>query len=114
LLPPTLRTDLLKADGSVKTQITAPTVEAMIAGDPSEAVRSGDIEKILGQHFRVIEDKPWGGTLTFLIFGDIAGNFDAANPYHRALIDLLIHHENVLIDFGVLPSDFKLILARHR
>ena len=66
------------------------------------------------QFFEIVEDKPWGGTLNLLVFGNIAGNFDPANPYHRSLVELLIHHENVLIDFGILPSDFKLLLARKR
>ncbi len=86
----------------------------MILGDPSESVRSGEIERVLSQYFDVIADKPWGGTLTYLIFENIAGNFDPANPYHRSIIELLIHQENQLIDLEVLPSDFKLLLARPR
>ena len=114
LLPPELRVDLLAGDGRLKTVTVAPTVEQMILGDPSESVRSGDIERVLGEYFDVIADKPWGGTLTYLVFENIAGNFDPANAYHRSIVDLLIHHENQLIDLQVLPSDFKLLLARPR
>jgi SAM-dependent methyltransferase len=114
LLPADLRVDLLAGDGRLKTVSVAPTVEEMILGDPSESVRSGDIERVLRQYFDVIADKPWGGTLTYLIFENIAGNFDPTNPYHRSIVELLIHHENQLIDLEVLPSDFKLLLARPR
>ena len=114
LLPPELRVDLLAGDGRLKTVSVAPTVEEMILGDPSESVRSGDIERVLGEYFDVIADKPWGGTLTYLVFENIAGNFDPANVYHRSIVDLLIHHENQLIDLQVLPSDFKLLVARPR
>jgi len=114
LLPPDLRVDLLKADGTLKTRSVAPTVEDMIIGDPSEAVRSGEIEAVLAAHFDIVDDKPWGGTLNYLVFENIAGNFDAGNPYHQAIAELLIHHENILIDFNVLPSDFKILVAKHR
>jgi hypothetical protein len=114
LLPPDLRVDLLKADGTLKTRSVAPTVQDMIIGDPSEAVRSGEIEAVLAAHFDIVDDKPWGGTLNYLVFENIAGNFDAGNPYHQAIAELLIHHENVLIDFNVLPSDFKILVAKHR
>ena len=114
MLPPELRIDLLAGDGRLKTVSVSPTVEEMILGDPSESVRSGEIERVLQQYFEVVADKPWGGTLTYLVFENIAGNFNPANPYHKSIIELLIHHENQLIDLQVLPSDFKLLLARPR
>ena len=65
-------------------------------------------------HFDVFEAWNWGGTLNHLVFQDIAGNFDAENPYHRGIIELLVYHENVLIRDRILPSDFKVFLARPR
>ena len=115
LLPSDLRTDLLHRDGRLKTEAVAPTLHNMMYGDdPSEAVRSGDIEAVLRQHFEVIEEKNWGGTLNYLVFENIAGNFSSENPYHQSIIELLIHHENTLIDAGVIPSDFKVLLAKPR
>jgi hypothetical protein len=62
--------------------------------------------------FDVFEEWNWGGTLNHLIFQNIAGNFDPDHVYHRNIVELLIHHENVLIREGFLPSDFKVFLAR--
>lgn len=112
LLPDDLRVDLLHADGRLKTEVVSPTVDDMIQGDPSEAVRSGEIEAVLRASFEILESWNWGGTLNYLVFENIAGNFHADNPYHQAVIELLIEHENTLIRAGVLPSDFKVYLAR--
>ena len=100
--------------GGVRTVIERPTIKHMINHDPSEAVRSADIEALVKTHFDVIGEWNWGGTLNHLVFQSIAGNFDARNAYHRSLVELLIHHENVLIREGVLPSDFKVFIARHK
>jgi hypothetical protein len=48
------------------------------------------------------------------VFHNIAANFDPENEYHRSIVELLIHHENVLIREGFLPSDFKVFLARSK
>jgi len=111
LLPEELRRDLQL--GGVRTVIERPTIKHMMKHDPSEAVRSGDIEALVKTRFEVIGEWNWGGTLNHLIFQNIAGNFDPQNAYHRSIVELLIHHENVLIREGVLPSDFKVFLARH-
>jgi len=110
ILPPELRVDLVSNE--IKEVIAAPPVEIMIAIDPSEAVRSADIESVLQQYFNIIEEKPWGGTLTHILFENIAGNFDQSNPLHDALVRLIILHEDTLIANKVLPSDFKFLVAR--
>lgn len=111
-LPPSLRVDLLYGDGRLKTKCVTHTVEEMIIGDPSEAVRSADIERVLKDHFDVVEEKNWGGTLNYLVFENIAGNFDPDNPVHECIVEFLIQHENQLIAQGVIPSDFKFYMAR--
>jgi SAM-dependent methyltransferase len=112
LVPEELRRDL--QNGGVKNEIVAPSVEQMVAHDPSEAVRSGEIEALLKNHFDVVNEWNWGGTLNHLVFQNIAANFDQANPAHRAIVELLIHHENVVIGDRLLPSDFKVFLARRK
>jgi SAM-dependent methyltransferase len=110
LLPEELRHDLQR--GGMKTEVCRPTVQHMVNHDPSEAVRSAEIESLLKAHFDVHHEWNWGGTLNHLVFQDIAANFDQENVCHRSIIELLIHHENVLIREGHLPSDFKVFLAR--
>jgi SAM-dependent methyltransferase len=110
LLPEDLRRDL--QSGGLKTEIERPTVQHMVRHDPSEAVRSGEIEGLVKAYFAVVGEWNWGGTLNHLVFQRIAANFDPAHPYHRSIVELLIHHENVLIREETLPSDFKVFLAR--
>jgi SAM-dependent methyltransferase len=110
LLPEGLRRDL--HGGGLKTEIARPTVRQMVAADPSEAVRSGEIERLVKARFEILGEWNWGGTLNHLVFHNIAANFDPENEYHRSIVELLIHHENVLIREGFLPSDFKVFLAR--
>lgn len=110
LLPAELRGDLLR--GGIKTEIERPTIRYMIGHDPSEAVRSAEIEGLLKARFDVIGEWNWGGTLNHLVFQGIAANFDSANAGHCALIEALIDRENRMIAAGALPSDFKVFLAR--
>jgi SAM-dependent methyltransferase len=100
--------------GTTKHSIERPTVRHMLNHDPSEAVRSAEIERELKARFDVFREWNWGGTLNHLIFQDIAANFDPANTWHQTIVDLLIEHENGLIREGTLPSDFKVFLARRR
>jgi ubiquinone/menaquinone biosynthesis C-methylase UbiE len=110
LLPEDLRRDL--QNGGMKTEIVCPTVRHMVTYDPSEAVRSGEIERLVKTCFDIEGEWNWGGTLNHLVFQNIAANFDQENAYHRSIIELLIHHENVLIRESLLPSDFKVFIAR--
>lgn len=112
MLPEDLRLDLTGDGRRLKTKSVTPTPEELIAGDPSEAVRSADIDRVLKEHFDIIEEKPWGGTLNYLVFENIAGNFNPKNPYHLCIIELLIHHENTLIEHEIIPSDFKVYMAK--
>jgi hypothetical protein len=77
-------------------------------------VRSAEIEGLLKRYFNVVDEWNWGGTLNHLIFQDIAGNFDADNPYHRSIVELLIHAENLFVAERILPSDFRVFVARPR
>ncbi len=109
LLPAPLRYDLTHKN--TKTEIRRPSVEEMMQADPSEAVRSAEIEALLRRYFQILEEKNWGGTLNHLIFEDTAGNYDLEHPWHNAILELLIHHENCLIENGVLPSNYKFFVA---
>jgi SAM-dependent methyltransferase len=109
-IPDQLRADLTR--GGVKRRVIRPTVAHMMAHDPSEAVRSAELEAALRARFDVYEEWSWGGTVNHLVFQDIAGNFDVRNPAHEAIIESLIERENGLIARGELPSDFKVFLAR--
>jgi SAM-dependent methyltransferase len=109
-LPAALRKDL--TTGRTKTAIHRSTIREMIAADPSEAVRSAEIEAAVRARFEVIGEWNWGGTINFLVFQDIAGNFDGLDESHVAHVERLIQFENVVIREGRLPSDFKIYMLR--
>ncbi len=110
LLPKSLRYD--PALKGPRPAVMRPPREAIISLDETEAVRSDEAEGILKQHFDMLEEFNFGGTLINLVFGDLTENYDPDNPWHDAVIRLMIHHENTLIANGLLPSDFKCYVAR--
>jgi SAM-dependent methyltransferase len=79
------------------------------ADDPSEAVRSSDIEDALGIGFKVVARRPYGGTLLSIVLpsANIALLDDASLAY-------FIGCERALLAAG-MPSFYALIVARpHR
>jgi SAM-dependent methyltransferase len=79
--------------------------------DPSEAARSAEILPLLRRFFRIVEFKPYGGTLLHFLLQDIVGNFDESQEEGRAWLDILFYFEGALEDAGVINSDFALIVA---
>lgn len=112
LLPKEKRRD--PATGMCRERIERPTPEQVAAVDPSESVRSADILPILDRHFIRDYYAPFGGTLLQFLLAGIIANFDEANAGDRALIDLLVHHEETLIREGILDSDFVFAVFRPR
>ncbi|MDP2805083.1 MAG: class I SAM-dependent methyltransferase [Gallionellaceae bacterium] len=109
-IPDTL---LKRADGSRHHNINRPTIEAMIAMDPSEAVRSSDIDHLIRQHFSQIREFQIGGALLSLIFDPtVVNNFDCSNPQHNEIIHAAFHYERRLMAENKIGSDFKFIVAQ--
>lgn len=82
--------------------------------DPSEAIRSAEILPILQRFFRIVEFKPYGGSLLQFLLENIVGNFDDRQEKDRAWLDMLFYFERALEDAGVIDSDFALIVAAPR
>lgn len=99
-------------DGARKEYVGRATIQEMIDFDPSEAVRSEDIEHVLKERFEIIEIKNLGGTLSMMALAAIAQNFDPDNPEDCAHLDRLLEREKMLIAEGILTSDFKILIAR--
>ncbi|MGB7624916.1 MAG: class I SAM-dependent methyltransferase [Terriglobia bacterium] len=79
--------------------------------DPSEAARSAEILPLLQRFFRIVEFKPYGGTLLHFLLQDIVGNFDESQENDRAWLDILFYFEGALEDARAIDSDFALIVA---
>lgn len=106
LIPPRLRRPL--------TAPAIPSPAAVVADDPSEAVRSADILAVVGHYFDVVEHHRSGGTVLQFLLQGIAGNFRSEDPEATAILDLLLRIESTLIDVGDLESDFAVVAARRR
>jgi SAM-dependent methyltransferase len=107
--PQELRRDLTGFQ-EYKQHIGRPPVERMIELDPSESIRSAEIERALKKRFTWIERKSYGGTLLNPIFSRIMGNFESRED----LVKLVIEMEDILIEEGVIPSDHVWGVLRHK
>jgi O-antigen biosynthesis protein len=97
-----------------KPIVTRPSVAEMIAIDPSEAVRSSEIVRLLPKYFNVLETKGVGGSLLHLLLEHIAGNFGENDPDAMAQLQSLFNLEDELIAAGTLQQDFAVIIAGRR
>jgi SAM-dependent methyltransferase len=97
--------------GAVKPYEGRPTVEDVVAASPFESIRSAEIVPLFRRHFRVLELRPLGGTLQHLLYNGIVHNFTLdrreARDYMRGIIEV----EDAMIDSGMLPSDFMLLVG---
>jgi len=91
-----------------------PTVEQMIANDPTEAVRAAELMPMIAERFEVLERKELGGTVLMHLLYEIVQDFRWEDPRERSIIDLLCTFEGALVDAGAIPSDFTLAVARKR
>jgi 2-polyprenyl-3-methyl-5-hydroxy-6-metoxy-1,4-benzoquinol methylase len=98
---------------SEKKFVTFPTVRDVIAEDPSEAIRSDEIVKVLQRYFEIVETKGWGGNIVQFLLADIAGNFiDEKNEHGQAYLRMILNIEETFLQSGELESDFAYIVAR--
>jgi len=110
-LPPELRR---LPDGSLAPPVARADLEALVREDPSESVRSDEIVPLARAHFDVVEQRDFGGTILHMFFHEILANFDDARPDHVALIEMVCAAEEVLIEEGILPSDFAVLVCRRK
>ncbi len=97
---------------SRKPEVVRPTIGQMDAVDPSEAIRSADIMKVLPQYFTIVEKKDLGGTILHMLLEGIAGNFNRDNPQDMKLLNLLFDIEDTFMEIGEISSDFAVIIAK--
>lgn len=97
--------------GAVYPHKEVPTVEEMIATDPSESVRSDELLGFTRRHFDVREERAYGGTVLQHLLYDLIHNFDPGHAGDARLLSLLCLLEEALIREGALPSDYALQIA---
>lgn len=107
-LPAALRRNL--RTGSM--EMTYPTVEEVIAADPSEAPRSEEVRRFLDENFGTVETRPMGGTILRWLLNQRAGNYDHRNSLHRQHAEHLQAWEEALIRRGTVASDDLFFVRR--
>ncbi len=103
----------MQGDGSIKKEGWKPGIEEIMADDPSEAVRSQDIMRIVRTQTDVLVCKMTGGTILDPLLHGIAGNFDRDDA-SRTILRTIICLEQILIEEGAIPSDFVFVIAQKR
>ncbi len=91
-----------------------PSLQLMLATDPTEAVRAQDVVPMVEKRFAVLERKPLGGTILMHLLYDIVQNFRWEDPHERGILELLCTFEGALIDAGAVSSDFMILAARKK
>ncbi|HYK04953.1 MAG TPA: class I SAM-dependent methyltransferase [Thermoanaerobaculia bacterium] len=93
---------------------TRPTVEEMIANDPTEAVRAEELMAFTARTFEVLETKELGGAVVQHLLFDIVQNFRFDDPRERSLVELLCTIDAMLTDARRIPCDFLIAAARKK
>lgn len=107
-----LRLAAAKSEKPGKAAINFPSERAVISDDPSEAIRSADIMRVLPNYFEIIEHREWGGNIVQFLLHGIAGNFRDEDECSQDLVRMLLNIEDTLIKCGEFRSDFTYIVAR--
>jgi SAM-dependent methyltransferase len=111
LLPDDLR---MLRWGAVKPYEGRPTVADVVAASPFESIRSAEIVPLFRRFFHILELRPLGGTLQHLLYNGIAHNFTLDRRDATDLVRGIIDIEDAMIDSGMLPSDFMLLIGTRR
>lgn len=100
--------------GAVKPYEGRPTVEEVVAVSPFESIRSAEILPLFEQYFEIVLIKKLGGTIQHLLYNGIVHNFWPLTEEASRSLQGIIKVEDSLIDSGLLPSDFMLLVGRRK
>jgi SAM-dependent methyltransferase len=93
-----------------------PTLDAMLAGDPSEGVRAALILPFLRHRFEIELLRPFGGAVLHMLYRSLDNRkMTDGSPESESIMRLLIEVDRMLYeDAGYLPSDFHVGVCRKR
>ena len=95
-------------------EILRPSIEDMLATDPSESVRSAEILSVVATEFEILECKPYGGTLLHIVLAHLLPHLDLTDENHLAFLRFMMVFEGTLLEHGVIASDHAYVVARPR
>ncbi|HJT19315.1 MAG TPA: class I SAM-dependent methyltransferase [Nitrospira sp.] len=96
-------------------QFERPTIESMMKSDPSEAVRSQDVYRLVVQRFNVVYQRFYNGTVVHQLHPLLRSEFvNRQRKDFDSIIRLILLTEDLLVANDVLPSDFVFLICRQR
>jgi ubiquinone/menaquinone biosynthesis C-methylase UbiE len=110
VLPDRWRMDV--TTGKLKTRYARHPRAHWNTVDPSEAIRSDEITRLLESRFEVLRRRDYGGTILHLALEHIVHNFDPRDERDVAAVRIMALLEDLLIRHGVIESDFTLMALR--
>jgi SAM-dependent methyltransferase len=100
---------------NTQTDLVRPAIENMLRFDPSEAVRSEDILRLLPDYFTIEYLRNFNGTLMHQLHPLLNPELTNANsPDFDDIVRMILGKEDDLIRRGVLPSDFVFAICRNK
>jgi len=94
-------------------KLAASTIEAKIAADPSESVRSALVLPFARNYFDFEFCHPFGGAIMHPLYPLLNNElFSTPTPDAESILRLLLEIEQILLETGVLPTDFVLCVCR--
>jgi SAM-dependent methyltransferase len=100
---------------NTRIELSRPSVEAMMAIDPSEAVRSEDVLGLLPDYFTVEYLRNFNGTVMHPLYPLLNASLTNANTADfDSIVRMILLMEDILIRENVLPSDFVFAICRNK
>jgi len=107
--------EAIAPDFKRRHKLDQTTVEFSLAHDPSESVRSSLILPFASTYFEFELCRPYGGTVLHPMYPFLRHDaMSKPTPEMQSILRLLIEFEAILVEKGVLASDFVLCVCRKR
>jgi SAM-dependent methyltransferase len=97
-----------------RERMQEPSLEGMLAADPSEGVHASRILPLTYRWFDVLQRRDYGGTILRPFFTGILPNFDWDDEKDQTVARLIILVEQLLLRHGVIPTYHTNVVARRR
>jgi SAM-dependent methyltransferase len=111
VLPRSLRR---RPDGSVKGRIGRPTLEWMLATDPSEAAHSAEIPAGFARYFDVVHRVDYGGGIAVPVLDEIVASFREESPADMRWFKAIVGLDRLAMRTGLVPSANAVLVGRRR
>lgn len=101
-------------DGKIKRGIRRPSVQQMIAMDPSEAARSEEIIPLFDRYFDVEHCIDYGGSVSILVLNRIISNFRKDDPQSLRWFKRVLDVDDWARRTGIAPMINVVLAGRPR